>query len=103
MAERAAICRVTLSLVVYWRGSMTLEQALMVVDQLSVIDRLRLIEKMVPEIQRSISEFSLAKENVVKPRVSSLGILAYLGNAPSEEEIDEVQREMWAGFGAGEI
>jgi hypothetical protein len=81
-----------------WRGFMTLEQALTVVEQLSPGDQLRLIERMVPGIQRSISDVSL-----VKPRVSSLGILAHLGSAPSEEEIDEVRREMWAGFGEGEI
>ena len=77
---------------------MTLEQALTVVEQLSPRDQLRLIERMVPGIQRSISDVS-----VVEPRVSSLGILAHLGSAPSEEEIDEVRREMWAGFGEGEI
>ena len=77
---------------------MTLEQALTVVEQLSPGDRLRLIERMVPGIQRSIPDVSLSK-----PRVSSLGMLAHLGSAPSEEDIDEVRREMLAGFGEGEI
>jgi len=35
-------------------------------------------------------------------RVSLRGLLADLGQAPSSEEIDEVRREMWAGFGEAE-
>ena len=76
---------------------MTLEQALTMAEQPSPGEQLRLIERIVPGIQRSISDVLPA------PNRSLLGFCADLGTAPSAEEIDEVQREMWAGFGEGEI
>ena len=96
--KRVAIPSVTLIEVnpVRW-SSMTLEQALIVVEQLSLGDRLRLIERMVPGIQRSTSDV------LPTPKRSLLGFCADLGTALSAEEIDEVQREMWAGFGESEI
>ena len=96
--ERVASHSVTLKLNYVWRGFMTLEQALTVVEQLSPGDRLRLIERMVPGIQRSIPEIASPT-----PKRSLLGFCSDLGTAPSAEEIDEVQKEMWAGFGEGEI
>ena len=55
---------------------MTLEQALTVVEQLSPGDRLRLIERMVPGIQRSLPEIVSPT-----PKRSLLGFCAEIGRA----------------------
>ena len=38
-----------------------------------------------------------------EPLVSLYGILAHLGPAPSEEDIDEIRREMWNDFPRDDI
>ncbi|MBD2329572.1 hypothetical protein [Alkalinema sp. FACHB-956] len=63
----------------------------MAAHQLSPIEQLRLVRQLVGDMEAAMS----AGER--QPRVSSLGALAHLGQAPSEEEIDKVRREM-AGY-----
>jgi hypothetical protein len=70
----------------------TLEEVLDLAKQLSPVDKVRLIQRVAPEIER---EFMLAKR---PPRKSLLGLCADLGPAPSAEEIDEARREEWANF-----
>lgn len=72
---------------------MTLEQALSVANQLSEIDKLRLIRQLMMDIEPT----RLAESK--QRRISSLGILAHLGTAPSEAEMNEVRQEMSANFG----
>lgn len=50
---------------------------------------------------RSIIEHAVEEPVVpaLKPRRSGYGLLADLGPAPTEQEIDENRREMFAGFG----
>jgi len=60
--------------------------------RLPPLEKIRLIEQMVPEIERDVLRQRLAK------RKSLLGLCADLGPAPSAEEIDEIRHEMWAGF-----
>jgi hypothetical protein len=72
--------------------SMTLEEALKCVKQLSVVDKVRLIERIAPEIER---ELMVIKST---PRKSLWGLCADLGKAPSAEDIDQVRREEWVNF-----
>ena len=71
-----------------------LEDVLDLVDQLSVIDKVRVIEHVAPQIERELAESPPSRQ----PLRSLYGVLADLGPAPSAEDIDEVQQEMWANF-----
>ena len=70
----------------------TLEQVVSLARQLPPVEKIRLIERMVPEIERD-----MLGQRPLK-RKSLLGLCADLGPAPSTEDIDEIRREMWAGF-----
>lgn len=70
--------------------SVTLEEALDLVRQLSPVDKARLIERVVPDIER---ELQVAKP---APRKSLRGL--WRGLDITEEEIAEVRCEMWANF-----
>ena len=76
---------------------MTLEQVLTVANQLSPIDKLKLVKQLMGTLEPT------AIVGEVKPKVSSWGALAALGTAPSAAEIDEVRQEMWAGFGERDV
>lgn len=71
---------------------MTLEQVLQLAKQLSLSDKVRLIEQLAPEIQRDLPRTPSL------PRRSLWGICADLGTAPSAEEIDEARLDAWANF-----
>ena len=60
--------------------------------KLSPVDKVRLIERLA-----SVLRYDVASQPVV-PRQSLYGALAKYGPAPSEEDIAEVRREMWANF-----
>ena len=70
----------------------TLEEALDLVKQLSPVDKARLIERIVPDIERELTATQPA------PRKSLWGLCADLGPAPSAEEIGQARREEWANF-----
>jgi hypothetical protein len=70
----------------------TLEEVLNQVRQLSLVDKLRLIEWVTPEIER---ELTTEKPS---PRKSLWGLCADLGVAPSVDEIDQARQEEWANF-----
>lgn len=59
---------------------------------LTLLDKVRLVEHMMPEIERELASSTKA------PKRSLLGICADLGPAPSAETIDEARREMWSTF-----
>ncbi|MBW4515413.1 MAG: hypothetical protein KME11_09330 [Timaviella obliquedivisa GSE-PSE-MK23-08B] len=71
---------------------MTLEEVLNQVKQLSLIDKVRLIERVAPEIERELTT------DKVSPRKSLWGLCADLGGAPSADEIEQVRQEEWANF-----
>lgn len=79
------------------KDTITLEQVITLARQLPPLEKIRLIERMAPEIERD-----MLRQRPVK-RKSLLGLCADLGPAPSAEEIDEVRHEMWAGFPRGHI
>lgn len=74
------------------RGCMTLEDVLSLVKRLSLVDKVRLIERVAPEIERDLT--------VTRPlsRRSLWGLCADLGTAPATADIDQVRREEWANF-----
>lgn len=71
-------------------NTVTLDEALVVVRQLSPVDKARLIERLVPDIEREL------RTAEPKPRKSLLGL--WQGLDISEEDIQEARREMWSGF-----
>ncbi|MCT7988772.1 hypothetical protein [Laspinema olomoucense] len=68
---------------------MNLEQVLPLAKQLSLIDKVHLIEQLASEIERELSQIESP------PRRSLWGLCADLGSAPSAEEIDEARRDIW--------
>ncbi|NJK52719.1 MAG: hypothetical protein HC936_07620 [Leptolyngbyaceae cyanobacterium SU_3_3] len=71
---------------------MTLEEVLAFVKQLPLIDQVRLIERIAPEVERGL---------VSSPPVSrqSLwGLCANLGTTPSTEDIRQARQEEWGSF-----
>ncbi len=70
----------------------TLEQVVSLARQLPPVEKIRLIERMVPEIERDMLGQRPSR------RRSLLGLCADLGPPPSTEDINEIRREMWAGF-----
>jgi hypothetical protein len=73
-------------------GTVTLEQVISLARQLPPLEKLRLIERMAPEIERDLLDERPSR------RKSLLGLWADLGPAPSAKEIDDIRREMWANF-----
>jgi hypothetical protein len=70
----------------------TVEDVLELVRQLSTVEKVRLIERVAPEIERELVAGRSA------PGVSLLGLVKDLGPAPSAEEIDVCRHEAWATF-----
>lgn len=73
-------------------GAVTLEQVISLARQLPPLEKIRLIERMAPEIERD-----MLSQRPFKLK-SLLGLCADLGPAPSTKEIDEIRHEMWADF-----
>lgn len=74
------------------------EQVLEMAQRLPPIDQARLVARLAPNMEKLFEQVGSSPAK----RVSLRGLLADLGQAPSSEEIDEVRREMWAGFGEEE-
>ena len=70
--------------------TVTLEAALLLVKQLSLVDKVRLIEQVAPEIERELT----AHQN--PPRKSLRGL--WKGLDLSEADIDAARREVWGNF-----
>jgi hypothetical protein len=78
--------------------AVTLEQVVSLARRLPLLEKIRLIEQMAPDIERD-----MFKQQSRNKRRSLLGLCADLGPAPSSEDIDEIRHEMWAGFPRGDI
>ncbi len=68
----------------------TLEQVLSLANQLSLMDKVRLIEEITPRIKQEIQTSPSA------PRKSLRGV--WKGTHISEQDIIEIRREMWSDF-----
>jgi hypothetical protein len=69
-----------------------LENVLSLADQLSIEDKIQLIEALAASLKRDIQP----KER--QPLPSVFGLLADLGSGPSTEDIDDARREIWGNF-----
>ena len=73
----------------------TLDAVLSLARRLPARDQLRLVARLAESLAgREVSDL---------PAPSLAGLLADLGPAPSEEDIDEVRREMWGNFPRDDI
>ena len=70
--------------------SATLEDVLHLAKQLSATDKVRLIERIAPEIERDL------QGSQPEPRESLRGI--WQGLNITDEDITEARREMWGNF-----
>lgn len=70
----------------------TLDEVVRLTNQLSLLDKVRLLVRLTPDIERgSNMAGSISKRSL-------WGICADFGSAPSSEEIDQVRRDVWADF-----
>lgn len=70
--------------------TITLEEAMTIVRELSPVDKARLIERMVPDIERELRVVQST------PRVSLRGL--WRGLDITADEIDQAREEMWSEF-----
>ena len=70
----------------------TLQDVLGLVERLSILEKVRLIEQVAPQIEHDLLVAQQA------PRKSLYGLCADLGPAPSAEVIDETRCEAWDDF-----
>jgi hypothetical protein len=71
-------------------NTVTLEEALVVVRQLSPVDKARLIERIVPDIERELKAANPGPRRSLRGLWQSLDI--------TEDDIEAARREMWGGF-----
>ena len=74
--------------------SVTLEQALKLTKQLTSLEKVQLIEKVIPDLEASLEAVGVGRRSLR----SAYGICADLGPAPSAEDIDEMRREVFENF-----
>lgn len=74
----------------------TFEHVFALAQRLRPMDQARLVVRLTPTVERLLEQVEPIASSL--PRRSLRGLLADLGPAPSAEEIDAVQREMWATF-----
>ncbi len=72
------------------KKQITLDEAVQLVEQLSPMDKVRLIKKFSAQIQREL----MASRN--KPRKSFRGL--WKGSNITDSDIAEVRQEMWKNF-----
>ncbi|WP_427161007.1 hypothetical protein ACQFX9_05170 [Aliinostoc sp. HNIBRCY26] len=76
---------------------MTLQEVIDLAKQLSTVDKVRLIQQIVPDIEQELIH------EIPTPRQSLWGLCADLGKAPSADEIDAARFEEWATFAREDI
>lgn len=74
----------------------TFDQVFSLAQRLRPVDQVRLVARLAPKVEWMLEQVELTTNT--QPRKPLRGLLADLGTAPSAEEIDEVQQEMWATF-----
>jgi hypothetical protein len=79
--------------------NVTLEQVMILAEQLRPVDQARLVARLATKVEQLLDTIELdmieGVDSSPAPRPLR-GLFADLGTAPSTEEIDQVQQEMWA-------
>ncbi len=75
--------------------TITLDAVLQLAKQLSAVDKVRLFERLAPEIERDLQATQTTK------RKSLRGL--WKGANVTAEDIEEIRREMWANFPRSDI
>jgi len=71
---------------------MTFEQIVSLAKQLSPVEKLHLVERVIPDLEASVQSSQSSKS------ISLYGSLADLGHAPSPKDIDDNRRDMFQNF-----
>ncbi len=71
------------------KTAVTLEEVLNLVKQLKLVDKVRLIERVAPQIERELAQIPLHRNSL-------RGL--WRGVDISESDIAEVRRQMWGDF-----
>jgi hypothetical protein len=79
-------------------AEITLDQVMALAQQLRPADQARLVAELAQGMERLLESAETCP--IPAPRTPLRGLLADLGPAPSAEEIDDVQREMWIPLAA---
>ena len=77
-------------------SEVSLDQVLALAQRLRPADQARLVARLAPAVERVLGQMESSAPSVRNAPLR--GLLADLGPAPSAEDIDEIQREMWATF-----
>jgi hypothetical protein len=77
--------------------TMTVDDLIERAKHLSALDKLRLVEELIPDVKATIAQAPPT------PLKSLHGALADLGPAPSAEEIDDMRREIFQNFPRDDI
>ncbi len=72
-----------------------LEKLLELATQLSAVDKIRLIERLAPQIERELTPCGPVARKPLRGLWRGLDL--------SEEEIAQARRETWTGFARGDI
>ncbi|AFY99235.1 hypothetical protein [Calothrix sp. PCC 6303] len=70
--------------------TVTIEDVLELIKQLSLLDKLRLIQQIAPQIEHELTNFQS------QPRKSLRGL--WRGSNVSESDITQMRQEVWANF-----
>jgi hypothetical protein len=73
----------------------SLEQVLILAQRLRPVDQARLVARLAPQMEGFLTQI---EPDVTGKQITLRGLLTDLGPAPSADEIDEAQHEMWASF-----
>ena len=73
--------------------SVTLDQALSLAKQLTPLEKVQLIEKIIPDLEASLEAASMGAPATGRFLRSVYGLCADLGPAPTSEDIDEIRSE----------
>ncbi len=77
-------------------NEITFEQVFSLAQRLRPVDQARLAVRLAPKVEWLLHQVEAAMPTI--QRVPLRGLLSDLGMAPSAEEIDQVQEEMWSSF-----
>lgn len=72
----------------------TLADILPLAKQLTPLEKVRLIEEVVPDLEASLEALSTRRVSLQ----SAYGVCADLGPAPSSEDLDAIRKEMFKNF-----